>query len=123
MVRAVFEIHLIALLFLGSPATAASVDHAKICEAIQRGWEVRVVYRTGEGERVIVPRFLGYTKDRNVILNGIQISGFSASGKIPGHRSFRLDRATDIKVIINSTPIPRGGGRPPSMVDLICGVT
>jgi hypothetical protein len=109
------------LLSLGTAAAARDFDHTKICESIRNGWEVRIFYRSGEGERVVIPRFLGYTSDRNVILNGLQISGFSESGKIPGHRSFRLDRAADIQFTTNVTPSPTGSGRLPSgIVKLIC---
>ena len=109
------------LVSLGSAASAQAFDHTKICEAIRNGWEVRIFYRPGEGERVVIPRFLGYTSARNVILNGLQISGFSKSGNLPGHRSFRLDRTTDIQFTTNVTPNPPGSGRPPGgMVQIIC---
>src|SRR5262245_45309421 len=78
-------------------AAAKDFDHAKICDAIKNGWQLRVFYRPGEGERTVIPRVLGYTTARNVILNGVQISGFSQSGNLPGHRSFRLDHTSDIE--------------------------
>jgi hypothetical protein len=109
------------LLLLGSTGMAREFDHAKICEAIQNGWQVRIFYRSGESERMVLPRFLGYTGARNVILNGLQISGFSESGNLPGHRSFRLDRMTDIQFTTSVTPSPQGSGRLPSgIVELIC---
>jgi hypothetical protein len=109
------------LLLLSTTAAARDFDHTKICEAIRNGWEVRIFYRPGEGERVVIPRFLGYTSVRNVILNGLQISGFSQSGNLPGHRSFRLDRMSDIQFTTNVTPAPQGSGRSPSgIVELIC---
>src|SRR5262245_58566514 len=93
------------LVVLGTLAVAAKdFDQAKICEAVRNGWELRVVYRPGEGERVVIPRYLGYTKARNLILNGLQISGASESGDLPGHRSFRLDRTTDIQ--FTTKPVP-----------------
>jgi hypothetical protein len=109
------------LVSLGTAATARDFEHTKICEAIRNGWEVRILYLPGEGERVVIPRFLGYTSARNVILNGLQIKGFSKSGDLPGHRSFRLDRTTDIQFTTNVTLSPPGSGRLPSgMVELIC---
>jgi hypothetical protein len=99
---------------LGPSAAAKDFDHSKICEAIQNGLQLQIFYRSGEGERVVIPRFLGYTSARNVILNGLQVSGFSESGNIPGHRSFRLDRTTDIHFTTNVSPSPIGGGRLPS---------
>jgi hypothetical protein len=69
----------------------------------------------------VIPRFLGYTKVRNIVLNGLQISGFSQSGGIPGHRSFRLDRMSDIQFTTNVTPVPKSSGAPPGgLVELIC---
>jgi hypothetical protein len=109
------------LLLLGNSGVAKDFDHTKICEAIQNGWQVRIFYRSGESERMVLPRFLGYTSARNVILNGLQISGFSESGNLPGHRSFRLDRMTDIQFTNSATPSPPGSGRLPSgIVELIC---
>jgi hypothetical protein len=98
------------LLALGTAAAAREFDHTKICEAIQNGWQLRVFYLPGEGERVVIPRFLGYTRDRNVLLNGLQISGFSKSGNIPGHRSFRLDRISDLQFTTSVSPGPQGSG-------------
>jgi hypothetical protein len=106
---------------IGSAAGAKDFDHTKICEAISNGSELRIFYRPGESERVVIPRFLGYTKARNVILNRLQISGFSESGNLPGHRSFRLDRTTDIQFTTKVTSSPAGSGRLPSGIEeLIC---
>jgi hypothetical protein len=109
------------LVSFGTTVPAKEFDHSNICEAIRSGWELRMFYRPGEGERVLIPRFLGYTKDRNLILNGLQISGFSESGNLPGHRSFRSDRATDIQFTTTVTPSHSGSGRVPTgIVELIC---
>jgi hypothetical protein len=113
--RMTLAVALVAI-FVGVHATAEArdFDHAKLCEAIRNAWQLRVFYRPGEGERIIIPRFLGYTKDRNVILNGLQISGFSESGNLPGHRSFRLDRATDIHFTTTVASGHPGSGKLPS---------
>lgn len=58
---------------------------------------VRLFYRPAEPERIVEPRFLYYTKNRDVILNGWQVSGYSESGNLPGSRSFRLDRTQKIE--------------------------
>src|SRR5262245_6321266 len=109
------------LVSLCTTVAAKEFDHSKISEAVRSGWELRIFYRPGEGERVVIPRFLGYTKDRNLILNGLQISGFSESGNLPGHRSFRLDRATDIHFTTAVTPShPGSGSVPGGIVELIC---
>ena len=109
------------LLLLSNTAAAKDFDHTKICQAIQNDWLVRIFYRPGEDERAVIPRFLGYTSARNIILNGLQISGFSQSGNIPGHRSFRLDRMSDIQFTTTVSPSPAGSGRLPSgIVELIC---
>ena len=96
-------------------------NHSKICDAIQNGWELVLFYRPGEGERVVVPRFLGYTKARDILLNGVQISGFSETGKLPGHRSFRLDRIQELHFTTKVTSRPSGSARTPSGIsELIC---
>jgi hypothetical protein len=59
------------LLLLPTEASSQQFDHSKICEAIKSGWEMRILYRLGEGERVFAPRYLGYTKRDDVILNGL----------------------------------------------------
>jgi hypothetical protein len=111
---------LVSLAFV-TTATARDFEHSRICEAIRNGWETRLIYRPGEGERIFAPRYLGYTSREDVILNGWQISGFSQSGKLPGSRSFRLDRTTDIQFTTKIIPGPPGLGRPPSgIVKLIC---
>ena len=113
--------HRRATRLMSATASAKDFDHARICEAIRKGLELRVFHRAGESERVAIPRFLGYTRVRNVILNGLQVSGFSESGNLPGHRSFRLDRATDIQFTANVVPSHPGSGKLPSgIVELVC---
>ena len=112
---------LVMSLVFATTATAKDFDHSKICEAISNGWETRLFYLPGEGARIFAPRYLGYTSREDVILNGWQVSGFSQTGKLPGSRSFRLDRTTDIQFTTNVVPGPPGLGRPPSgIVKLIC---
>lgn len=48
--------------------------------------EMLLTYRVSEATeppREVVPRFLGKTKADNLLLNGLQIAGFSESGKLP----------------------------------------
>lgn len=106
-----------------TPLSANQFDQARICEAISKSQYVKLYYRAGEAERMVEPRFLGYTKDRNVILNGWQIYGYSESGNLPGSRSFRLDRATRIEFTTELVPSPRSAGKLPSgIVEVICKV-
>jgi hypothetical protein len=121
MRRSAISIVVALIASLSATASAKDFDQAKICEAIREGLELRVFYRAGESERVVIPRFLGYTRARNLILNGLQVSGFSESGNLPGHRSFRLDRATDIQFTANVAPSqPSSGKLPSGIVELVC---
>src|SRR5665811_262335 len=86
-----------ALLVLPGSLSAKEITFQALCEAIQNSQTIILWYRPGEGPRTVLPRFLGYTRAGNQILNGWQISGFSTSGNLPGHRNFRLDRITNIE--------------------------
>jgi predicted DNA-binding transcriptional regulator YafY len=107
-----------------TPLGASQFDHARLCEAITKSQYVKLYYRAGEPERIVEPRFLGYTKDRSVILNGWQIGGYSESGNLPGSRSFRLDRATRIEFTTEAVPNARSAGKSPSgIIEMICQVS
>jgi hypothetical protein len=114
----------VAAFVMLSPASAKEFDHAAICEAIKNEWKILLIYRQSESAappREVVPRFLGKTKADNVLMNGLQIAGFSETGKIPGHRSFRLDRASAITFTKDHVPVGTGSGRLPSgVVTVIC---
>lgn len=103
---------LVCLLIANTAAFAQSFDHSAICEAIKNEWAIRLVYLAGEGERTIVPRYLGYTRRGDVILNGRQLAGFSKSGNLPGARSFRLDRTSQIAITKEVTSGPPGLDNP-----------
>jgi hypothetical protein len=60
-------------LIANTASLAQSFDHSAICEAIENEWVIRLVYRADEGERTVVPRYLGYTKRGDIILNGQNI--------------------------------------------------
>jgi len=104
-----------------NPVWAQTFDHAKICDAIKRGMSIRLFYRPGEPERIVEPRFLYYTRNGDVILNGQQIAGYSESGNVPGSRSFRLDRAQRFEFTEQFATSPAGSGRLPSGAhEIIC---
>jgi hypothetical protein len=101
---------------------ASKFDHQAICEAIKNRWAILLIYRAGEGERFIQPRYLGSTKNERILLSALQISGFSETGKLPGFRSFRLDRATEMTFTKDTSAGSAVSGRPPSgMEKIICG--
>jgi hypothetical protein len=116
----------VTVLFLLGPSastSAGSFDHARLCDAIGKGQLIKLYYRAGEPERIVEPRYLGYTRDRNVILNGWQTGGYSQSGNLPGSRSFRLDRTARIEFTAETASNSRGTGRLPSgIVEVICQV-
>ena len=100
---------------------AQNFDHARICDAIEGQTQIRLFYRPGEPERIVEPRYLYYTKNRNVVLNGRQVAGYSASGNLPGPRSFRLDRAQRIEFTQQAAASGQGSGQLPSGVaEVIC---
>lgn len=107
-----------------SPSWAKEFDQAAICEAIKNEWKILLIYRESESAeppREVVPRFLGKTRSDNILLNGLQVGGFSESGKLPGHRSFRLDRATAINFTKERVTVGPGSGRTPSGIEsIIC---
>lgn len=112
----------IAVILALSPASAKEFDQAAICEAIKNEWKVLLTYRASEATeppREVVPRFLGKTKADNLLLNGLQIAGFSESGKLPGHRSFRLDRASAITFTKDRVAVGPGSGRTPSGMETV----
>ena len=112
------------LLVMPGSLSSREFDQQAICEAIGNGWGITLWYKPGEAARKVLPRFLGYTRAQNQILNGWQISGFSKSGSLPGHRSFRLDRITEIEFTREQVAGPPPSGRLPSgIVKLVCAVT
>ena len=116
-------IMLVGAAYLGAPALSKEFDHEAICDAIHQSQAIHLWYKAGEDQRIVLPRFLGYTKVGNIILNGWQISGFSRSGNLTGSRSFRLDRMTDMQFTNERVSGPKPSGRVPSgMVRMICRV-
>lgn len=110
-----------AIFIANTAAFAESFDHSAICEAIKNEWVIRLVYRADEGERTVVPRYLGYTKRGDIIMNGHQLAGFSKSGNLPGARSFRLDRTSKITFTKEVIPGPPGLDRRHSGIErMIC---
>jgi len=111
------------LLMLPVSLSARDISHQTICDAIKNSQTIILWYRPGEGPRTVLPRFLGYTRAGNQILNGWQISGFSSSGNLPGHRSFRLDRITNIEFTEQQVAGPALTGNLPSAIDKpVCAV-
>ena len=115
----------ILLMFLvGPPAWALSdVDQRALCKAISSGNIVRLWYRSGEGPRILQPRYLGWNKAGRLVLNGWQISGFSDSPTLPANRTFRLDRTWRLEISDKPMQGPVASGRlPASIVTMICSV-
>ncbi len=122
--RVFVTLAIVALVVVGAgTADAKDFDQTAICAAIARGETVRLWYRPGEGERTVQPRYLGYTKAGDIILNGLQLSGFSESGGLPGSRNFRLDRTTNIAFGGSAIPRPMPGRPSPStFATMICRI-
>ena len=104
------------------PSAAFEVDRSAICDSIKNKWIVRMHYKKNEGERIVLPRYLGRTAAGKEIVNAWQFSGFSETGKLPGFRTFRMDRTT---AMIFSKEVsayaPNVAGKLPSgMVEVVC---
>lgn len=115
---------LVTTMLLTRDATPKDFDHSAICDAIANEQKILLVYRNDEVDqpaREIVPRFLGKTSKGHVLMNALQIAGFNETGTIPGHRSFRLDRASSMTFTKERVPVGPGSGRVPSgMTEVIC---
>jgi hypothetical protein len=107
-----------------SPASALTdIDRPALCKAIASGNLVRLWYRSGEGPRILQPRYLGRNRTGRIVLNGWQISGFSDAPTLPASRTFRLDRTFRLEFTDLRTEGPVASGRlPSSIVTMICSV-
>ncbi len=114
---------LLALLALGTPPelhaarprpdTLAAVPDPALARAIQNR---RVLTFHYDGRpRVVEPHAYGRTSDGVPVLHGFQIGGESASGGLPGWRTFRAADITGLTIKEETFPGPRTGhveGRP-----------
>src|SRR5262249_35202507 len=90
---------LLLTLLAGSPAWALpDIDEHALCKAIEKGQLVGLWYRSGEGPRILQPRYLGRNRSGRLVLNGWQISGFSDALTLPASRTFRLDRTFRLEI-------------------------
>jgi hypothetical protein len=78
-----------------------------ISDEMRNGWQVRIVYRPGEAERVVIPRFLGYTGDRKVIQCGSAAPRFFF-----GFRPRLLGMGKQWVTSLGSRSTPRNAWRP-----------
>jgi hypothetical protein len=115
---------LLSAFLAGSPAWALSdVDQKAICKAISSGNLVRLWYRSGEGPRILQPRYFGRNRSGRLVLNGWQISGFSDAATLPASRTYRLDRTWRLEITDRPIVGPVYSGRlPNSIVTMICSV-
>jgi hypothetical protein len=115
---------LLSAFLAGSPAWALSdIDQKAICKAISSGNLVRLWYRSGEGPRILQPRYFGRNRAGRLVLNGWQISGFTDAPTLPASRTFRLDRTWRLEITDRAIVGPSVPGRlPNSIVALICSV-
>jgi hypothetical protein len=103
--------------------SARDATQRALCEAINESEVITLWYKPGQLSRKVLPRYLGQTRSGNWLLNGWQISGYSSSGGIPAHRSFRLDRVTRMDFTGEKhAPMPHRGRLPSGLYDdtLVC---
>ncbi len=95
------------------PDTVAAAPDPALARAIQ---DRRVLNFHYDGRpRVVEPHAYGRTSDGVPVLHGFQIGGESASGGLPGWRTFRAADITGLTIGEDTFPGPRAGhveGRP-----------
>jgi WYL domain len=77
------------------------VDTGDLVDAVRAHRVVELAYRgrTGVGARIVQPHAVYRTSTGKLCLDGVQISGETRSGRLPGWREFELMRVTDVRVL------------------------
>jgi hypothetical protein len=74
------------------------VDTGDLVDAVRAHRLVELEYR-GQGARVVEPHAVYRTSSGGLRVEGIQVSGVTSSGTLPGWRDFELMKITDVKVL------------------------
>jgi predicted DNA-binding transcriptional regulator YafY len=92
-----------------------------LCRAIATRRVLRFEY--DGGLRTVEPHAHGFAADGAELLSGYQTFGVSASGDLPGWRTFRLDQIATLRVTDDPfTPRPDFDGARPGFSQLHCAV-
>jgi hypothetical protein len=108
---------IVALLGGTAPALAAPSE-AELCAMVAKSSELKIVYTSDPADapvRVLDLYGVGMTTANNLVVMGLQLSGYSptsdgGTAKLPGWRTFRVDRLKSIedagKPYVSAVPPP-----------------
>jgi hypothetical protein len=74
------------------------VDTGDLVDAVRAHRVVELDYR-GQGVRVVEPHAVYRTSSGGLRVEGIQVSGVTSSGVLPGWRDFELMKITDVRML------------------------
>ena len=74
------------------------MDTGDLVEAVRAHRLVELEYR-GQGTRLVEPHAVYRTSSGALRVEGIQVSGVTSSGTLPGWRDFALMKITDVRVL------------------------
>jgi predicted DNA-binding transcriptional regulator YafY len=77
------------------------LDTGDLIDAVRAHRAVELLYRTRAGvdARVVHPHAVYRTSSGDLRLDGVQVSGFTRSGPLPGWRAFELMKIADVRVL------------------------
>jgi hypothetical protein len=74
------------------------MDTGDLVDAVREHRVVELVYR-GRGSRIVHPHAVYRTSTGKLCLDGLQVSGESSSGRLPGWREFELMKVAEVRVL------------------------
>jgi hypothetical protein len=74
------------------------MDTGDLVEAVRAHRAVELRYR-GQGARLVHPHAVYRTASGGLRVDGLQVSGASSSGSLPGWRDFELMKISDVRVL------------------------
>jgi predicted DNA-binding transcriptional regulator YafY len=77
------------------------MDTGDLIEATRAHRVVEIMYRSrgAAGARVVHPHAVYRTAAGKLLVEGVQVSGETSSGSLPGWREFELMRVTDVRLL------------------------
>jgi predicted DNA-binding transcriptional regulator YafY len=82
------------------------VDTGDLVEAVRAHRAVELRYK-GQGTRVVHPHAVYRTSSGALRVEGVQVSGTTSSGSLPGWREFELMRISNVRVLnVEFEPAP-----------------